>query len=331
MPKITRRQSLRRIGTGAAALSCLPTSILGSELGSQIFFKIALGEYSFNSLFREGKYDPLDLAGLTRREFGLDAIDYVSTFWADKAKDRVFLRELKKRAEDHRVFNHVILVDLPQSELGDLSESKRVAAVEAHREWLRMATFLGCPSIRVNLNGFSTEGFGARGHKEASLEASVNGYRRLLDYGAQSGINVLVQNHLGYSCDPDWLVSVMKQVNNRYAGIQADPDHFEELFVAVKTGGNNEIKKGQSFDKYRGLEKIMPYAKAVNAKTHAFDAEGNETTLDYRRILRIVKASGYRSYIGIEWEPEGQGRQMPVDDGIKATKALLQKDGEHSS
>jgi len=328
---MTRREHLRRLGTGAAGLACFPFEALGAPPPPRLFFKIALGEYSFNSLFRAGKYDPLDLAGLTRNEFGLDAIDYVSSFWTDKAKDQAFLRELKKRAEDHRVFNHVILVDLPQSELGDLNESRRVAAVEAHREWIDIAKFLQCPSIRVNLNGFSLEGFGTPGHKEASLKASADGYARLLRYGAENGINVIVQNHLGYSCDPDWLVSVMKQVNSPYAGIQADPDHFEELFVAVKTGASNEVKKGPSFDKYQGLEKIMPYAKAVNAKTHAFDTEGYETTLDYRRILRIVKASGYRSYIGIEWEPEGQGRQMPVPDGIKATKALLEKDGAQLS
>jgi sugar phosphate isomerase/epimerase len=328
---MTRREHLRRIGTGAAALACLPPEFLGTHPAPDLFFKIALGEYSFNSLFRAGEYDPLDLAGLTRNEFGLDAIDYVSSFWADKANDQAFLRELKKRAEDHRVFNHVILVDLPQSELGDLEESKRLSAVEAHREWIEIARFLGCPSVRVNLNGFKIEGVGAPGHKEGSLKASVDGYRRLLKYGAESGINVIVQNHLGYSCDPRWLVSVMKQVNSRFAGIQADPDHFEELFIAVKPGGNNEVKKGESFDKYRGLEEIMPYAKAVNAKTHAFDAAGNETALDYRRILQIVKRSGYQGYIGIEWEPEEQGRQLTVFAGIKATKGLLQKFGAELS
>jgi len=324
---MTRREHLRRLGSGAASLACFPLEVLAAEPAPRLFFKIALGEYSFNSLFRAGKYNPLELARIAKDQFGLDAIDYVSSFWSDKVKNHVFLRELKRRAQDHRVFNHVILVDLPQSELGDFDESRRAAAVEAHREWIEIAKFLGCPSVRVNLNGFSLEGLGTPGHKNASLKASVDGYTRLLKFGAQSGINVIVQNHLGYSCDPDWLVTVMKSVNSPYAGIQADPDHFQELFVAVKPGGNNEVKKGQSFDKYQGLEKLMPYAKAVNAKTHAFDAEGNETTLDYRRILQIVRSSGYRSYIGIEWEPEEQGLEMTAYDGIKATQALLEADG----
>ena len=71
----------------------------------------------------------------------------------------------------------------------------------------------------------------------------------------------------------------------------------------------------------------MPYVKAVNAKTHKFDAEGNEAGMDYRRLLKIVKDSGYRGYIGIEWEPEGEGAHLPSANGILKTKALLEKNG----
>jgi len=138
------------------------------------------------------------------------------------------------------VLNHVTLVGLPQAELGGLDESRRPAAIETHREWIDVAKFLGCPSVRVNLNGFDLGEFGAPGHKEASLKGSVDGYTRLLKIGAQSGISEIVQNHVGYTCDPGWLASVVKQVNSKYAGIRSDPDHFEELLVAVKTGGNSE-------------------------------------------------------------------------------------------
>lgn len=310
---------------GAAGLASCSFTSPGAQSKPPRLFEIALGEYSFNSMFRAGKYDPLDLAALTKNEFGLDAIDYVSSFWVEKAKDRTFLGELKKRAEDNGVLNHVILVDLHQTELGDLQESKRKLAVEAHRPWIEVAKFLGCPSIRVNLCGFNVNGFGTPGHKEAVFKASVDGYGRLLEHGARDGINVTVQNHVGYSCDPEWLVGVINEVNSRYAGVQADPDHFEELFVSVKPGGGHEFTKGASFDKYQGLAKIMPYAKAVNAKTHAFDSNGDEINLDYLRILQIVKSSGYKGYLGIEWEPEGQGQQMSVDRGIKATQALLER------
>jgi sugar phosphate isomerase/epimerase len=325
MQKMTRREHLKRLGFSAASLVGSPWTLRGARASTRPFLTIALGEYSLNHTFRAGKYNPLDLAEMTRKVFGLGAIDYVSMFWAENAKHHAFVRELKSRAAKYGVVNHVILVDMRRVELGDLDESRRKQAVEAHRPWIDIAKFMGCSSIRVNLNGFNAEDYGKPGHKGAIFKASVDGYRRLLEYGAQKNIGVTVQNHIGYSCDPDWLVAVMKAVNSKYAGIQADPDHFVEQFIVGKGGGGYEVRKGASFDKYKGLAKIMPYAKALNAKTHAFDREGNETTLDYDRILRIVLKSGYRGYIGIEWEPEGPGLKMSDEEGIKATKNMLER------
>ncbi|HUZ47160.1 MAG TPA: TIM barrel protein [Terriglobia bacterium] len=322
---MTRREHLKRLGFGAAGLAGLSWASGGARAAGQPFLKIAMGEYSLNHTLRAGKYNPLHLAQMTRKVFGLDAIDYVSTFWAEKAKDPAFVGQLKSRAEEYGVLNHVILVDMRNLELGDLDESRRKQAVEAHRRWIDIAEFLGCSSIRVNLNRIGAEDYGKPGHKEAVFKASVDGYRRLLAYGAQKNIGITVQNHIGYSCDPDWLVAVMKAVNSKYAGIQADPDHFEEHFYVKKSDEGYEARKGASFDKYKGLAKLMPYTKALNAKTHAFDREGNETTLDYDRILRIVLKSGYRGYIGIEWEPEGPGLEMSDVQGIQATKDMLVK------
>lgn len=319
MPSLTRRNYLKS-SAGLAALGLLRD--IASAEQPKLFFKIALGEYSFNTTYREGKYNPLDLPALTRKKFGLGAIDYVSSFWAAKAHDRVFLRELKKRAADTDVVNHIILVDMPGPQLGDLVESKREAAVEAHRPWLEVAQFLGCSGIRVNLNNV-----GAPGEEDAALDAAVDGYRRILEYGARANLDVLVQNHIGYSCNPNWLVEVMKQVDNKYAGIEADPGHLQETFIVKKPGGGAEAIKGPSFNLYTGWAEIMPFAKAVNAKTHNFDAEGNETTMNYHLLLETVKKVGYAGYVGIEWEPEDSGKQLTPSEGIEKTKALLEKDG----
>lgn len=325
MQKMTRREHLKMMGFGAVGLAGLSRASGGARAAGKPFLKIALGEYSLNHTLRAGKYNPLHLAQMTRKVFGLDAIDYVSTFWDERAKDPAFVRGLKSRAAKYGVVNHVILVDLRNAELGDLDESRRKQAVEAHRRWIDIARFLGCSSIRVNLNHIRAEDYGRPGHKEAVFKASVDGYRRLLAYGAQKNIGITVQNHTGYSCDPDWLVAVMKAVNSKYAGIQADPDHFEVHINVKKKDGGYEARKVASFDKYKGLAKLMPYAKALNAKTHAFDRAGNETTLDYDRILRIVLKSGYRGYIGIEWEPDGPGLAMSDVQGIQTTRDMLIK------
>jgi|SRR5579875_604045 len=323
MKRITRRN-----------FSKCPFAVLGlSEWGfaqsgdvPPLFFKIALGEYSFNRMYHAGKYDPLWLATLTTNRFGLSAIDYVSSFWADKATDRGFLRELKARAIDNGVINHIILVDLPGAQLGDLQKSRRNAAISAHSMWLEIAAFLGCRGIRVNLNGFQEPG-----NKQSVLDASVDGYGHLLEIAGRQNLDVLVQNHIGYSCDPDWLVSVIKQVNSSHSGIMADPGHFQEIFILRDRKGGYVIRTGKSFDTYESMSKIMPYAKAVNAKTHSFDGTGNETTLDYYRLLTIVKSAGYTGYISIEWEPEGNGRKLSDSEGIEATKKLLLRIGSELS
>jgi sugar phosphate isomerase/epimerase len=315
MKRITRRNLSKLLFAGLGLSHC---RFARSGEAPPPFFKIALGEYSFNRLYHAGKYDPLRLAALTKNRFGLSAIDYVSSFWADKATDRNFLRELKVRAIDNGIINHIILVDFPFAQLGDLQESRRNAAISAHSMWLEIAAFLGCRGIRVNLNGFQEPG-----NKQSVLDASVDGYGRLLEIASRQNLDVLVQNHIGYSCDPDWLVSVMKQVDSRHSGIMADPGHFQEIFIVRDRMGRRVIRKGRGFDTYASMSKIMPYAKAVNAKTHAFDANGNESTLNYYRLLAIVKNAGYTGYIGIEWEPEGNGCKLSDSQGIEATKTLL--------
>ncbi|MGH9582063.1 MAG: sugar phosphate isomerase/epimerase family protein [Bryobacteraceae bacterium] len=325
MKKITRREQIGQLASGVLGLASARL-MRAQAYSPRLFFKIALGEYSFNTSYRAGKYDPLKLASMTKNQFGLNAIDYVSSFWANKASDRNFLRELKKRAHDNAVVNHIILVDMPGAQLGDLDGTRRKMAVREHRRWIDIAAFLGCRGIRVNLNGFQPPG-----NKDAFLKASVDGYGRLLEYAGQHDLDVLVQNHIGYSCDPDWLAAVMKQVDNKHAGIEADPGHFQELFFFVDPHGKHVTKKGRSFDTYSGMAKLMPYAKSVNAKTHAFDANGDESTLDYNRLLKIVKDAGYTGYIGIEWEPKGNGRKLSDSQGIEATKALLERAGSELS
>lgn len=319
----TRRGCLKAIPMAAAGLTPQIARLAGAETKSRI--EIALGEYSFNTDYKAGRYDPLSLAGMARQRFGLRAIDYVSSFWADKAKSQEFLRAMKQRAKDNGVANHLILVDLQGPQLGDLDTSRRQAAIQAHRRWLEVAATLDCRGIRVNLSGLDMNGFGTPGNKEAVRSAAVEGYGRLLEYAAPAKLQALVQNHTGYSCDPDWLVGVMRQVDNPLAGIEADPGHFQEIFFTQ--GPPRREAQGQSFELYASWAKLMPYSRALNAKTHAFDAAGDETTIDYRRILDLAKQADYAGYIGIEWEPEGAGRAMSDSQGIEATKKLLRRYG----
>ena len=75
------------------------------------------------------------------------------------------------------------------------------------------------------------------------------------------------------------------------------------------------------YDIYKGVKELMPYAHAVSAKSYHFDDNGDETSIDYSKMIDIVKDAGYKGYIGIEFE----GNRMSEDEGIIATKKLLEK------
>ena len=134
-------------------------------------------------------------------------------------------------------------------------------------------------------------------------------------------INVIVENHGGYSSDGSWLASVIQ--NTEMANCGTLPD-FGNFCIERDSGKQWEGKCINEFDRYKGVEMFMPLAKSVSAKSHDFDENGNETHTDYSKMLKIVKNAGYSGYIGVEYE----GSELSEYEGIKATKALLEKIGK---
>ncbi|MFC1782466.1 family 16 glycoside hydrolase [Planctomycetota bacterium] len=259
-------------------------------------FKISLAQWSLNRrLFgrREPKLDNLDFAK-TARGFGIEAIEYVNQFFKDKAQDDKYLAQMKKRAADHGVKSVLIMCD-GEGNLGDPDQKRRTQAVENHYKWVYAARYLGCHSIRVNA--------ASRGSDEEQQKLVTDGLSRLCEYAAQYKMNVIVENHGGLSSNGAWLVGVMKRVNLPNCGTLPDFGNFYE------------------YDRYQGVEDLMPFAKGVSAKSQDFDENGDEKEIDYYRMMRIVRDAGYNGYVGIEYE----GNQLSEDEGIKATKRLLDK------
>ena len=280
-----------------------------------LFFKISLAQWSLHRMIRAGQLDNLDFAAFTKKEFDIDAIEYVNQFFKDKAEDKAYLAEMIKRANDNGVKSLLIMID-GEGALGDLDDAKRNTAVENHYKWVDAAHTLGCHSIRVNAYG--------EGDITAVQKAAVDGLGRLAEYGAKAGLNVIVENHGSYSSNGDWLSGVMAQVNKTNCG--ALPD-FGNFCVRKSGPGFYEGDCVEEYDRYKGVTQLMPYAKAVSAKSHDFDAQGNETHTDYMKMMQIVKDAGYRGYVGIEYE----GSELSEVDGIKATKKLLEMVGKKLS
>lgn len=276
------------------------------KTSTDLFFKISLAEWSLNKQIFSGALDNLDFPAKAKNEFGIDAVEYVNQFFKDKAKDNAYLTELKKRCDDIGVTSVLIMCD-GEGGLGDTDEAKRMQAVDNHKKWVEAAQFLGCHSIRVNAYG--------EGSREEVGKAATDGLARLSDFAKDYKINVIVENHGGYSSDGYWLSKVIADTQMPNCGTLPDFGNF------CITRENNEC--AEWYDRYKGTEEMMPYAKGVSAKTNDFDAAGNCVETDYTKMLRIVKDAGYKGYIGIEYE----GNALSEDEGIRATKALLERAG----
>ncbi|WP_026713724.1 sugar phosphate isomerase/epimerase family protein [Flavobacterium daejeonense] len=278
-----------------------------TQIKKDLFFKISLAQWSLHKAILSKVLDPLDFANKAR-ELGFDAVEYVSMLYAIDRSNTTssiskLVKELKNRSADNGVSNVLIMVD-NEGGLASTNKALREDAIDNHSRWVDAAAGLGCHSIRVNLSG-RAENF------EIWKENSVDGLGRLAEYADKSKINVIVENHGGLSSDGDKLTQVMKAINLKNCGTLPDFGNF-----CLKREYNKCVEE---YDKYRGVAELMPFAKGVSAKTFDFDATGNETTIDYVKMLQIVKDAGYRGRIGIEYE----GDSLSEEDGIKATKALL--------
>ncbi len=262
-------------------------------------FRISLAQWSLHRMLRSGRLDPLDFPGFAREEFGIDAVEYVNQFFADRAGDFAWLGELRRRADAHGVRSLLIMVD-GEGSLGDADDERRRRAVENHFKWIAAAAFLGGHAIRVNAHGL--------GARDAIAARAADSLARLARMGDDYDVDVLVENHGGPSSDGAWLAETLSRAAHPRVG--ALPDF-----------GNFHVGNGEWYDRYRGVGELMPFARAVSAKSHAFDAAGEETRTDYRRMMRIVLDAGYRGHVGIEYE----GDELSEVEGIRATQRLLER------
>ena len=299
-----RRDFLKKLGLAAASYSFI-SSVPGFSLsqaaaqGKKPFFQISLAQWSLHKTLQAGELDNLDFPLKAKKEFGISIVEYVSPFFKKQEKNTSYLQDLKKRTDDNGITNHLIMID-GEGSLGDTEMAKRNQAVENHYKWIDAAKYLGCKTIRVNAAG--------RGTQEEVQKAAIEGLSKLSAYGQQHKINVIVENHGGYSSNGEWLAGVIKGVNNKYCGTLPD-------------FGNFNISSTEKYDRYKGVQELLPFAKGVSAKTYDFDASGNETTINYQRMFKMIKAAGWKGIVGIEYE----GSRLSEVEGIKATKALLDR------
>jgi sugar phosphate isomerase/epimerase len=292
-----RRQFIRTAAATGAVVSGLP--FVASCGAQEALFSISLAQWSLVRSIRAGQIDPLDFPAFAMENYGIGAVEYVNQFFMDKAEDRPWLTDLKTRCDDNGVRSLLIMCD-NEGNLGDPDDAARTTAVENHYKWVEAAQFLGCHSIRVNA--------GSAGSWDEQRALAIDGLRRLSEFAADYALNVIVENHGGLSSNGQWLSQVISGVGLDNCGTLPD-------------FGNFRVSRTEEYDRYLGVQELMPFAKGVSAKCYEFDAAGNTVQIDFPRMIRIVLDAGYRGHIGIEWE----GMQPEDVEGVRLANVLLQR------
>ena len=309
IPSANRRSFLvSSAGLVAAGLAGRTAAAL-TAVTKRSSYRISLAQWSLHKELKAGRLDNLDFAATTKDRFGIEGVEYVNQFFKDKAEDKSYLAEMNKRAADNGVTQLLIMID-GEGQLGAASLLQRVKAVENHYKWVEAAKELGCHAIRVNA--------ASSGSYEDQVHRAADGLRALSEFGDRHDIDVIVENHGGLSSNGKWLTAVMEKVDHKRCGTLPDFGNF-----------GIDRNKNEWYDRYEGTKELLPYAKAVSAKTYDFDESrpfvtvdtrwGKET--DYRKMMQIVVDSDYEGWIGIEYE----GGKLDEYAGIKASKELLER------
>ena len=291
----SRRKFITSLGASLTASSLISSA---NHHKKKQLFEISIAEWSLHKSLFGKKISNLDFPVVAKKEFNISAVEYVNQFFKDKATDKNYLNELKKICDNEGVKSLLIMCD-GEGKLGDPDKNKRISSVNNHKRWIEAAKHLGCHSIRVNAS--------SSGSYDDQQKLAADGLSRLSEFASTHGLNVIVENHGGLSSNGQWLSGVMKSVNMKNCGTLPD-------------FGNFRIGGGKTYDRYKGVKELMPFAKAVSAKSHDFDDNGNEIHTDYHKMMKIVIDAGYRGYVGVEYE----GNKLSEYDGIKATKKLLE-------
>jgi len=303
--------------SGNAVESTTQKTIPLKEDKAAPFFKLSLAQWSLNRAFREQGKDPMDFAKMAAG-WGFEGIEYVNHLYASIYKEakgnmgavlKKMGDDLNIRAKDAGVQSLLIMVD-GEGDLATSDPKKRAEAINNHHKWIDMAQQLGCHSIRVNLLG--------DGGKEEMMEHSSSSLTKLCEYAKTGNVNVLVENHGGYSSDPQWLTMVMKNVGMKNVGTLPDFGNFCIKREGGERWGAPCVEEYPDY--YEAVKMMMPYAKAVSAKSYAFNEKGEETKIDYHKMMKVVKEAGYKGFVGVEFEGEAA-----EEEGILATKNLLLK------
>ncbi len=312
-----RKEFIKLASTGVLGISSL--GYISCQTPKELFFKLSLAQWSLHKAIQSGQMSPY-LFAKKSSELGFTGLEYVNALYDDvmKSEDKSssikdFISKNNQLADENGVENVLIMID-DEGDLADENEDRRLKAIDNHKLWIDTAASMNCSSIRLNLYGSKDI--------DTWKNLSIDSLSKLGEYAQGTGINVIVENHGRITSNIPELMSVIYGTNMDNVGTLPDFGNFcmaDEGYGTVFDGSCETM-----YDFYQGVEEMMPKAFAVSAKSNDFDENGDEKTIDYMRMMKIVKSFGYTGYVGVEYE----GERLSEEDGIKATRDLLIKIGQ---
>lgn len=289
----TRRQFLKDGAAAAVGAACLGGAAAPSRAadtpapaGKNVFhrqsgarLKVSCCAYSFNRLLSRGKKP----GKMTMEDFvdfcakqNLDGTELTSYYFPPDA-DVAYFRRIRRRA-------FVNGLEVSGTGVGNTftlppgkARDEQSAGV---KRWIDLATEFDAPMIRI---------FAGSKPPTISIEQARTWYvecmEQVLPHAEKRGVFLALENHGGIVTTSDETLACLEAIKSDWYGLNLDTGNFQEP------------------DPYAAIAKCAPYAVNVHVKVNVHSTETKKSTpADYARIASILKASGYRGYVSLEYE-----------------------------
>ena len=290
--KLSRRRFLKT--TGALIASSTAVAPTFGAASDKPVLEIGVHPYSLRPLFASGDVTLDSYARFARQSLALEIIEFDADACAPLYEKPERADAYRRGAHDEGVRIGTLLAGATPA-LDAPTARERQSAVEAHLRWTDVAHRLGCAFLRIRA------GTSGRSKSDAKA-AAIDGIGDLASRMTGSGVRPLLENIQGHSRDPAWLTGIVDSVGPERLGALGDFGNFDG-------------------DIYKGMEVLTPYCDALCSKSWDFDAVGEETEIEFEKILGVVRSHRFSGWIAIEY----LGSNTPPAEGVRKTSALIRK------
>jgi len=272
---MNRRQLLTTLTAGPVAVQ------LEAQSAPGLRFRAGLVAYSYRKELAEKTMSYQDLIRRVA-DWGLDGLDCTVYWFPDNSPE--YLASLRNTAfrNSVEIYNAGLRVQLAQP-----TPELQLAEFANIRKWVDVAERLGASHVRV---------FGGNVPKGATERQAIAWAAEVLKRGAEyagtKGIMLGVENDYGLTVEPGPTAAIVKQAASPWAGINADTGN-------LRTDG------------YAQLRTLLPYVSSVHLKSQVSTPDGKKEPADWTRLLEILGGSGYRGYVGLEYEGTQADAEIP--------------------